>query len=49
MEKNYEIIDHYYDAIVVGAGGSGLQAAIGMAQNGLKIACISKVEPCMSG
>ncbi|CAD6981316.1 unnamed protein product, partial [Tilletia controversa] len=36
----YPIIDHYYDAIVVGAGGSGLRAAFGLAEAGLSTACI---------
>jgi len=48
MSKLYEIVDHYYDAIVVGAGGSGLRASIGMAEKNLKTACISKVFPTRS-
>ena len=47
MEK-YQIIDHEYDAIVVGAGGSGLRAAVGLSEAGLKTACISKVFPTRS-
>ena len=47
MEK-YKIIDHEYDAIVVGAGGSGLRAAVGLSEAGLKTACISKVFPTRS-
>ena len=43
--SKYEIIDHEYDAIVVGAGGSGLRAAVGLSEAGLKTACISKVFP----
>ena len=39
--SKYEIIDHEYDAIVVGAGGSGLRAAVGLSEAGLKTACIS--------
>ncbi len=46
--KNYEVIDHEFDVIVVGAGGSGLRATFGMAQKGLKTACISKVFPTRS-
>ena len=41
-------IDHTYDVVVVGAGGSGLRAALGAAQSGLKTACISKVFPTRS-
>jgi succinate dehydrogenase / fumarate reductase flavoprotein subunit len=44
----YEFIDHTYDVVVVGAGGSGLRAALGCAQAGLKTACISKVFPTRS-
>ena len=40
--------DHTYDVVVVGAGGSGLRAALGAAQAGLKTACISKVFPTRS-
>ncbi len=48
MSKTYEIIDHVYDAIVIGAGGAGLRAAMGIAEAGLKTACISKVFPTRS-
>jgi succinate dehydrogenase / fumarate reductase flavoprotein subunit len=41
-------IDHTYDVVVVGAGGSGLRAALGCAQAGLKTACLSKVFPTRS-
>jgi succinate dehydrogenase / fumarate reductase flavoprotein subunit len=41
-------IDHTFDVVVVGAGGSGLRAALGCAQAGLKTACISKVFPTRS-
>ena len=44
----YEFIDHRFDVVVVGAGGSGLRAALGCAQAGLKTACISKVFPTRS-
>lgn len=44
----YKIIDHTYDAIVVGAGGSGLRATMGIAEAGLKTACITKVFPTRS-
>ncbi|WP_366654273.1 succinate dehydrogenase flavoprotein subunit [Fodinicurvata sp. EGI_FJ10296] len=46
--SSYEIIDHSYDVIVVGAGGAGLRATFGMAEKGLKTACISKVFPTRS-
>ncbi|MGZ9115066.1 MAG: FAD-binding protein, partial [Brevundimonas sp.] len=36
----YEFVDHAYDVVVVGAGGSGLRAALGAAQQGLKVACV---------
>ncbi len=44
----YKIIDHSYDAVVVGAGGSGLRAVMGAAEAGLKTACITKVFPTRS-
>ncbi|MEA3043974.1 MAG: succinate dehydrogenase / fumarate reductase, flavoprotein subunit [Sphingomonadales bacterium] len=44
----YQIIDHSYDVVVVGAGGSGLRATMGAAQGGLKTACITKVFPTRS-
>ena len=39
--RAYTIIDHEYDVVVVGAGGSGLRATYGMANKGLKTACIT--------
>ena len=44
----YQFIDHRFDVVVVGAGGSGLRAALGCAETGLKTACISKVFPTRS-
>ena len=44
----YKIIDHEYDVLVLGAGGSGLRAAVGLSESGLKTACISKVFPTRS-
>ena len=44
----YEIIDHTYDAIVVGAGGAGLRATLGMTAASLKTACVTKVYPTRS-
>ncbi|MFH1159066.1 MAG: succinate dehydrogenase flavoprotein subunit [Pseudomonadota bacterium] len=48
MKNAYPIIEHEYDVIVVGAGGAGLRAAFGMAEKGLKTACITKVFPTRS-
>ncbi len=44
----YKIIDHVYDVVVVGAGGSGLRATMGAAEQGLKTACVTKVFPTRS-
>ena len=44
----YTWIDHTFDVVVVGAGGSGLRAALGAAQAGLKTACVTKVFPTRS-
>ncbi|WP_185804464.1 succinate dehydrogenase flavoprotein subunit [Pontivivens nitratireducens] len=44
----YEFTDHVYDVVVVGAGGAGLRATLGMAEQGLRTACISKVFPTRS-
>ncbi len=48
MTQSYEIIDHEYDVVVVGAGGAGLRAGFGCAEKGLKTALISKVFPTRS-
>ena len=48
MNKSYTAINHDYDVVVVGAGGAGLRATMGMAQKGLTTACISKVFPTRS-
>ena len=48
MTDAYKIIDHIYDTVVVGAGGSGLRATMGSAEAGLKTACITKVFPTRS-
>ncbi|MBT4700918.1 MAG: succinate dehydrogenase flavoprotein subunit, partial [Rhodospirillaceae bacterium] len=48
MAKAYEIIEHEYDVVVVGAGGAGLRATLGMGAAGLKTACITKVFPTRS-
>jgi succinate dehydrogenase / fumarate reductase flavoprotein subunit len=44
----YEFIDHSYDVLVVGAGGAGLRATLGLAEAGLSTACITKVFPTRS-
>ncbi|KAM7541795.1 hypothetical protein Aperf_G00000007503 [Anoplocephala perfoliata] len=46
--KDYTIIDHAYDAVVVGAGGAGLRAAFGLANEGFKTACVTKLFPTRS-
>jgi succinate dehydrogenase / fumarate reductase flavoprotein subunit len=48
MPASYQVHDHYYDVVVVGAGGAGLRATMGLAAAGLKTACISKVFPTRS-
>ena len=48
MNKAYNIIDHNYDVVVIGAGGSGLRSTLGLAESGLHVACISKVFPTRS-
>ena len=48
MPNAYEIIDHAYDVVIVGAGGAGLRAALGMSAKGLNTACITKVFPTRS-
>lgn len=42
------MIDHTYDAVVVGAGGAGLRAAFGLVMSGFKTACITKLFPTRS-
>jgi len=46
--KDYKIINHEYDVVIVGAGGAGLRATLGMATAGLNTACITKVFPTRS-
>jgi succinate dehydrogenase (ubiquinone) flavoprotein subunit len=48
MNQNYQVVDHEYDCLVIGAGGAGLRAAFGLAEAGFKTACISKLFPTRS-
>ncbi|WP_343714887.1 succinate dehydrogenase flavoprotein subunit [Inquilinus sp.] len=48
MPASYTFIDHFHDVVVVGGGGAGLRATFGMAEKGLKTACITKVFPTRS-
>src|SRR5579872_457028 len=48
MAEAYPIIEHAYDVVVVGAGGSGLRATFGLAEAGLSTACLTKVFPTRS-
>lgn len=48
MTSAYKIINHEYDVVVVGAGGAGLRATFGMAEAGLKTACVTKLFPTRS-
>ena len=48
MSKEYEIIQHQYDVVVIGAGGSGLRSTLGLVESGFKTACITKVFPTRS-
>lgn len=48
LTGDYTIVDHTYDALVIGAGGSGLRAAMGLSEAGFKTACVSKLFPTRS-
>jgi succinate dehydrogenase / fumarate reductase, flavoprotein subunit len=48
MSGGYTIHDHSYDVVVVGAGGAGLRATFGLAEQGLRTACVTKVFPTRS-
>lgn len=48
LKGDYTIVDHEYDAVVVGAGGAGLRAAMGLSEAGFKTACVSKLFPTRS-
>ncbi len=45
---SYEIVEHVFDVVIVGAGGAGMRAALGMAASGLRTACLTKVFPTRS-
>ena len=48
VQGDYTIVDHEFDAVVVGAGGAGLRAAMGLSEAGFKTACVSKLFPTRS-
>jgi succinate dehydrogenase / fumarate reductase flavoprotein subunit len=48
MTTSYPFIDHTYDVVVVGAGGAGLRATVGLSEAGLSTACLTKVFPTRS-
>ncbi|KAJ1998982.1 succinate dehydrogenase flavoprotein subunit, partial [Coemansia thaxteri] len=48
LSPRYEVIDHTYDAVVLGAGGAGLRAVMGLAEAGFKTACVTKLFPTRS-
>ncbi|KAJ1419031.1 Fumarate reductase/succinate dehydrogenase, FAD-binding site [Sesbania bispinosa] len=48
VNSSYTVVDHTYDAVVVGAGGAGLRAAIGLSEHGFNTACITKLFPTRS-
>jgi len=48
LKGDYTIVDHEYDAVVIGAGGSGLRAAMGLSEAGFRTACVSKLFPTRS-
>ena len=48
MPQAYGITDHTYDVVVVGAGGAGMRATLGLGESGLRTACLSKVFPTRS-
>ena len=45
---SYDFAEHFYDVVIVGAGGAGLRASLGVSESGLKVACLTKVFPTRS-
>jgi succinate dehydrogenase (ubiquinone) flavoprotein subunit len=48
LNGKFDVVDHQYDAVIVGAGGAGLRAAVGMAEAGLNTAVVTKLFPTRS-
>ncbi len=48
MNSKYQLIEHQHDVVVVGAGGAGLRATLGLVESGLSTACLTKVFPTRS-
>jgi succinate dehydrogenase/fumarate reductase flavoprotein subunit len=48
MPNSYDIKDHSFDVVVLGAGGAGLRATLGMVAAGLNTVCVTKVFPTRS-
>uniref|UniRef100_A0A8C8CHR9 Succinate dehydrogenase [ubiquinone] flavoprotein subunit, mitochondrial n=1 Tax=Oncorhynchus tshawytscha TaxID=74940 RepID=A0A8C8CHR9_ONCTS len=48
MSTQYPVVDHEFDAVVVGAGGAGLRAAFGLSEAGFNTACVTKLFPTRS-
>ena len=48
LTGSYTVVDHTYDCVVVGAGGAGLRAALGLTEKGFKTACVTKLFPTRS-
>lgn len=48
LTGDYTVVEHDYDAVVVGAGGSGLRAAMGLSELGFRTACVTKLFPTRS-
>ena len=46
--SGFKVIEHDYDALIIGTGGAGLRAALGLTEKGLRTACVSKVYPTRS-
>ncbi|GAV04265.1 hypothetical protein RvY_14572-2 [Ramazzottius varieornatus] len=48
LTSQYPVVDHTFDAVVVGAGGAGLRAAFGLSERGFNVACVTKLFPTRS-